>query len=89
MPVDSNPLPVQGRLVCTAGRYILQTMTTLTTMGANELSIVTTLVDAALEFARGRRRNGILLLAAAALSSRFPGFGTLVSIFLRLVRWFK
>lgn len=53
---------------------------------ANRLSVVTTIVDAALEISRGRRRNGLILLAAAALSSRVPGLGTLVSLTMRLVR---
>lgn len=53
---------------------------------ANRLSVIGTLVDAAVQFARGHRRTGVLLLVAAALSSRFPGLGTLVSVFVRLVR---
>ncbi|QCW02137.1 hypothetical protein [Natrinema pallidum] len=53
---------------------------------ANTLSIVSTLLDSALAFRRGRRKSGLLLLAAAALSSRVPGLGTAVSLFLRLVR---
>ncbi|WP_083865980.1 hypothetical protein [Natrinema gari] len=56
---------------------------------ANTLSIVSTLVDSALAFRRGRRKSGLLLLAAAALSSRVPGLGTAVSLFLRLVRRFR
>lgn len=55
----------------------------------NTVSIVSTLVDAALAFARGRRKSGLLLLGAAALSSRVPGLGTAVSILLRLVRRFR
>lgn len=53
---------------------------------ANRVSIVSTVIDAALAFARGRRKSGLVLLAAAALSSRVPGLGTAVSIFLRLAR---
>ena len=53
----------------------------------NRVSIVSTLVDAAIAFARGRNRSGIVLLGAAALGSRVPGLGTAVSLFLRVVRW--
>nr|WP_276281222.1 hypothetical protein [Halorussus sp. DT72] len=52
----------------------------------NKLSIVSTLVDAAIAFSRGRKKSGLLLVGAAALSSRVPGLGTAVSLFLRLVR---
>jgi hypothetical protein len=61
-------------------------MKTITAQSMNRASVVSTLVDAALAFARGRRKSGVLLLGAAALSSRVPGLGTAVSIFLRLVR---
>ena len=50
------------------------------------IGIVSTLADAALAFARGRPRSGFLLLGAAALSSRIPGFGVVVSVFLRIYR---
>ena len=52
----------------------------------NKLSIVSTLVDAAMAFARGRPKSGLLLVGAAALSSRVPGLGTLVSLALRVAR---
>lgn len=55
----------------------------------NKLSIVSTLVDAAMAFARGRKKSGLLLVGAAALSSRVPGLGTAASLFLRLVRRFQ
>ncbi|NGM67895.1 hypothetical protein G6M89_02520 [Natronolimnobius sp. AArcel1] len=48
--------------------------------------VVTTLVDAGMEFLKGRRKSGALLLGAAAVSSRIPGFGTAVSIGLRAYR---
>lgn len=48
--------------------------------------VVTTLIDAVMEFANGRRASGLLLLGAAALSSRIPGFGTAVSLVLRAYR---
>jgi hypothetical protein len=44
------------------------------------------LVDAALAFKRGRKKSGVLLLAAAALSSRIPGIGTIASLALRVIR---
>jgi len=53
------------------------------------ISIVSTLVDAALKFARGRSVSGVLLLAAAALSSRVPGIGVAMSLLLRLYRRFS
>ncbi|WP_224333570.1 hypothetical protein [Haloprofundus halobius] len=52
----------------------------------NKLSIISTLVDAIVAFAKGRRVSGVLLLAAAALSSRVPGIGTAVSVLLRVYR---
>lgn len=51
--------------------------------------MLSTLVDAAFAFARGRKKTGTLLLAAAAVSSRLHGAGTLASVFVRLVRWFR
>ena len=51
--------------------------------------VVTTLVDAVMEFAKGRRKSGALLLGAAALSSRIPGIGTAVSVGLRAYRRFR
>ncbi|MFC4542438.1 hypothetical protein ACFO5R_10925 [Halosolutus amylolyticus] len=49
-------------------------------------STVTTLIDATLEFAKGRRTSGLLLLGAAAISSRIPGIGTAASLLLRAYR---
>jgi len=51
-----------------------------------DLGIVSTLVDAAIAFARGRPKSGALLLGAAALSKRLPGLGVVVSIALRAYR---
>ncbi|QZX99054.1 hypothetical protein [Halobaculum rubrum] len=53
---------------------------------ASKLSIVTTVVDAAMAFARGRRKEALVLLGAAALSTRVPGLGTAVSLLSRVVR---
>ncbi|QLG48042.1 hypothetical protein [Natrinema halophilum] len=61
-------------------------MSSFDTRSANRLSMVSTLIDSALAFRRGRPKSGLLLLGAAALSSRIPGVGTLVSLFLRLAR---
>ncbi|AFZ73367.1 hypothetical protein [Natronobacterium gregoryi] len=65
-------------------------MSTSPARGRSELlknaSTVTTLIDAAMEFAKGRRKSGALLLGAAALSSRIPGFGTAVSLLIRAYR---
>lgn len=52
----------------------------------NDLSFVSTVVDGAVAFARGDRASGVFLLAAAALSRRIPGLGTLASLFVRLAR---
>ncbi|MCU4741827.1 hypothetical protein OB955_18000 [Halobacteria archaeon AArc-m2/3/4] len=49
-------------------------------------STVTTVIDAMMEFAKGRRGSGLLLLGAAALSSRVPGIGTVTSLLLRAYR---
>ena len=48
--------------------------------------VATTLIDAILEFSKGRRASGVLLLVAAALSSRVPGLGTVASLSLRAYR---
>ena len=64
-------------------------MAPLTVQSANRLGIVSTLVDAAVAFSRGRRKSGFLLLGAAALSSRIPGIGVAASVFLRVVRWLR
>ncbi|WP_224214667.1 hypothetical protein [Natrinema longum] len=61
-------------------------MSSFNSGSANKLSIVSTLIDSAMEFRRGRRKSGMLLLGAAALSSRIPGLGTAVSLLLRLIR---
>lgn len=53
------------------------------------LSIISTLVDAAVEFARGRPKSGLLLLGAAVVSVRFSGVGTAASVLLRLYRRFR
>ncbi len=68
-------------------------MATATYSGRTELlknaGVVTTIIDAAMEFAKGRPKSGMLLLGAAAVSSRIPGFGTAVSVFLRARRRFR
>ncbi|SIR89331.1 hypothetical protein [Natronorubrum thiooxidans] len=51
-----------------------------------DASTVTTLIDAAVEFVNGRKRSALLLLGAAAASTRVPGLGTAVSVVLRAVR---
>ncbi|EMA35655.1 hypothetical protein [Halobiforma nitratireducens] len=49
-------------------------------------SVAATLVDALVEFTKGRPKSGALLLGAAAVSSRVPGFGTAVSVLIRAYR---
>ncbi|QLK25055.1 hypothetical protein HYG81_13185 [Natrinema zhouii] len=61
-------------------------MANLNSRSANKLSIVSTLIDSLLAFRRGRPKSGLLLLGAAALSSRVPGIGTAVSLALRIAR---
>lgn len=61
-------------------------MTTVNANSLNRLSMVSTLVDAAVAFLRGRTKSGLLLVGAAALSSKVPGLGTAVSVALRVVR---
>ncbi|MXR42333.1 hypothetical protein GRX01_13420 [Halobaculum sp. WSA2] len=53
---------------------------------ASKISMISTGIDAAMAFARGRRTEGLVLLGAAALSSRVPGIGTAVSILSRVLR---
>ncbi|WP_254271960.1 hypothetical protein [Haloarcula marina] len=64
-------------------------MTTVTTSPLNKVGVVSTLVDAALAFVRGREKSGLFLLGAAALSSRIPGIGVVASVLLRLIRWLR
>lgn len=51
--------------------------------------MLSTAIDAGVAFARGRRRRAAVLLGAAALSSRFPGLGTVASVLVRLLRRFR
>ena len=51
-----------------------------------KLGVFSTLLDAAVAFARGRPKSGLLLLGAAFVSSRVPGFGVAVSVLLRAYR---
>lgn len=64
-------------------------MANLNPNSMNKLSIISTLVDAAMAFARGNRLGGALLLGAAALSSKIPGLGVAASIAMRLYRRFR
>lgn len=64
-------------------------MTTINRRTASDLSTATTVIDAVLEFLRGRRKSGALLLGAAALSRKIPGLGTAASILLRVYRWLR
>lgn len=61
-------------------------MSTASSNTFSRLSTISTLVDAAISFLRGRRKSALILVAAAALSRRIPGLGTLVSIALRVAR---
>ncbi|PCR92581.1 hypothetical protein [Natrinema ejinorense] len=61
-------------------------MTTLDRQSATKLSMISTVIDGVIEFRRGHRKSGVLLLGAAALSSRIPGLGTAASLLLRLIR---
>lgn len=51
-----------------------------------KIGVVTTLFDAVREFRRGHKGSALLLLVAAALSSRVRGVGFLASTALRLYR---
>ncbi len=51
-----------------------------------KVGVVTTLIDAVREFSKGHRGSGLVLLVAAALSSRIPGIGTVASLLLRAYR---
>ena len=64
------------------------TATSATSLLKN-LSVVSTLVDAALAVTRGDHKDAALLFGAAALSKRIPGFGTATSVLLRAVRKLK
>jgi len=59
-------------------------MAVLGAKSLSKLSIVSTVVDAALAFRRGRPKRGLMLLGAAALSTRFKGLGTAASLLSRL-----
>lgn len=83
--VDTNP-PGKASVFSSPVRIKYWNMSARNIHPANKLSIVSTLVDAAVSFSRGRKKSGLLLLGAAALSSRLPGLGTAVSVFLRIAR---
>jgi len=61
-------------------------MTGVNTKSINKLSIASTILDAGVAFARGRRKESIVLLGAAAVSTRVPGVGTAASLLFRLAR---
>lgn len=61
-------------------------MTSLNAKSMRKMSTASTVIDAVLAFVRGQRKAGVLLLGAAALSSRVPGLGTAASVLLRVVR---
>jgi hypothetical protein len=50
------------------------------------VSRLSTLLDAAYAFLRGRPWAGAILLGATALSGRVPGIGVVASVLVRLVR---
>ncbi|MFC6717730.1 hypothetical protein ACFQGT_08825 [Natrialbaceae archaeon GCM10025810] len=56
------------------------------TRTAKRLSTLSTVLDGLLAFRRGRPKQGLALLGAAALSTRFSGVGTVASLALRLLR---
>ncbi|WP_121744711.1 hypothetical protein [Natronorubrum halophilum] len=51
-----------------------------------DVGVVTTAIDGVMELSKGHRKSGLLLLGAAALSSRIPGLGTAASVLLRAYR---
>jgi len=61
-------------------------MATLDRRSINRLSVLSTLIDSAMEFRRGRPKSALVLLGAAALSTRVPGIGTAASLCLRVIR---
>jgi hypothetical protein len=63
--------------------------TQLASRRIQQLGILSTLIDAGVEFANGRSAGGVLLLGAAALSSRVPGLGIAASVLLRAYRRFR
>jgi hypothetical protein len=61
-------------------------MTRFNLTTVHRLSIAATVIDAVVAFARGRPKQGLVLLGAAVLASRVPGIGTAVSLLSRLAR---
>jgi len=53
------------------------------------ITIISTLVDAAMALRRGENWAAALLLGAAALSTRVPGAGVVASVLVRLLRRFR
>lgn len=86
---DSHPADAGRRAAaCRCLPQPAMTATNATSLLKN-LSIVSTIADAAIAFTRGDRKGAALLFGAAALSKRIPGLGTATSVLLRAVRRFK
>lgn len=60
-------------------------MSALNSKRLTALSMVSTISDALVAFARGRRKRGLVLLGAAAATWKLRGLGVLASILVRLV----
>lgn len=67
-------------------RHAMSTIDGNSGKGLRDLSTISTLVDAALAFYRGRIKSGLLLVGAAIASRKAPGLGTAASLLLRIVR---
>lgn len=69
-----------------AGFVFSQLMAKLNIASIKKLSIALTMIEGVVAITKGQTKRGLVLLAAAVLSSRVPGAGTAVSLLIRLIR---
>lgn len=69
-----------------AGFVFSQLMAKLNMASIKKLSIALTMIEGVVAITKGQTKRGLVLLAAAVLSSRVPGAGTAVSLLIRLIR---
>lgn len=62
---------------------------TLASKYSKQLRVVSLLVDAAFALSRGRKKLAAMLVGAAVIAYRSPGFGYLAEILVRFYQWWQ